>query len=323
MSTQPTQLPEGAKLVGFKYSAMGMYLSPYWSIRQVDGGYACAETRGEIYWPAIDGEDGLYGIGYDEEKGYGYEQYSSIGDPLAEDGPMHSLTLLTDDDMAELQRILEEHGVLAWDGFDEAWYPPKGVEVTDTGATFDLKLLFSDGTVMKAHGVDAYPEGYNDALVAIGKFFEEHTDYSAYYPKAFPQVEANKLTVSFAPSLYSSGATRYSIELTRSWKRWIIALEDPRGTLLPAGTNISEYGDTDDALPFERFMGIISEYGLESWNQADEIDNDGPREVCTMRISFDNGQYYEVSTNVYPENYEAFKAAMVAEIAAYYDEVHA
>ena len=319
---QHVQPPAGAKLIGFKHaSASGMTTPEYWSIRQTGEGYAFAETGDEIFWPEIDGADILDNIDFDEEKGYGYDGFSTRGDPLAEDAPMHSLTTLSDDDMAELLGILVEHDVLSWDGYDESWEPPAGLEVTDTGGFFDLKLLFSDGTLMTAHGKDAHPESYNDAMVALQHFLEPRTDYSAYYPLKFPDVAATSLSVRFAPNLYSPGSTRYSIELTRGWKRWAIVLEDPKGALLPEGTDISEYGDTDEELPFAQFMGIIAAHGLEQLNTSKEYDSAGPREQLHMLIRFENGQIYTVDTNVFPEGYESFKADMVSAIAAYYDEV--
>ena len=169
----PTQ-DEKPLVVGFRFDQQGMQREPYYSIRRVDGVFVCAITYGKPYWAELDGEEALEDCTPSDDGTYAYYAYDG-GDPFG-DGTGYSIATLTAEDREAFTQLLEEHGVFAWDGFDECWEPPEGMEVTDTGSTFDLQVLLSDGTRVNVHGIDAHPEGYSPAVLAIMEFFEEHTD---------------------------------------------------------------------------------------------------------------------------------------------------
>ena len=174
-----TDPAEDVTLTGFKFHQTGMMRYPSLSIRQTSDGYEAAATYDEIYWPEIDtpaGEDFFeyysYLI-YNEDGHYGYDEFVSGGDPF---DPEHSAgtytAKLTQDDMDNFFMLLNDAGVLEWDGFNGYWTPPAGMEVSDSGCTFDLKLLLSDGRVITAHGMDSYPNGYDEGMQVIYDFFE-------------------------------------------------------------------------------------------------------------------------------------------------------
>ena len=174
---QQTTPPDSPTLVGFRLSMQGMYEEPVYSIRQVEGGFECTATPIAIYWPAMDGDTVDHCL-KSTDGSYYYEPYTAFGDPLDPATSWFSRTLLDDADMAQLLDILVEHAVLSWDGFDEKRDWPEGFAPTDTGASFDLKILLSDGRLITAHGIDSYPDGYNAAINDIRAFFEQHEDYS-------------------------------------------------------------------------------------------------------------------------------------------------
>lgn len=311
--------PDGATVTGFRFSHRGMYWGPFYSIRQVEGGFECAVTNGDVYWPAMDGEDFLPWSELSPNGSYGYLDYG--GDPLGADS-YHSAVLLDDADMAEFTELLAEHGVFGWDGFDEQRTWEEGFQPTDTGDTFDLRILLSDGTHMSAHGVDVTPDDPAGGMNAIMRWFEAHADYSAYYPTELPDAQVLRLTIEFLPVFYRPGTSDFKIELNRGRGQWAVLLRDGKGEFLDEGTDLSDYATVDDAdtLPFDRFMNLLAAYDVASWNNT-TYDEGKNTEQWTVHVAFDNGQYVEIRTDRHPEWYEAFRADVVREIIAYYDEV--
>lgn len=316
---QPIDPPNGTTVVGFKFNQQGMMRGRYYSIRQVDGGFECADTGDEVFWLAMDGEETVEHGTISDDGTYAYEWLGK--DPLSPDNHC-SRTSLTEEDMVEFTELLTSHGVFGWDGFDEVWTPPAHMEVTDTGTTFNLDILLSDGTHISAHGIDSYPPGYNKAINAIQTYFEDHADWSRYYPTSIPMAGANWLIIEFSPTSSSPSASSYKIELWHGRRQWSVVMRDPHGEALEAGTDIADYGtiENGDDLPFDTFLGIIERYDIASWNQTKSSDGDG-KETWRVTVSFDNGQAIEIFTNQQPENYESFKAEVIDAIVAYYEQV--
>ncbi len=314
--SESVEAPNGATVVGFRYTHMGMYRGPFYSIRQVDGGYVCAETSSPIFWPAMDGSEGYT---LSDDGTYGYDSFST--DPMGKDA-YYSAVSLTDEDLVEFTNLLADDGVFEWDGFDETWAPPEGFEVTDTGDTFDLQVLLSDGTHISAHGVDTAPEGSNRAIADIMDWFEDHADYSRYYPTELPDSQAQRLMIEFLPVFYRPGTSDFKIELTRGTSRWAVLLRDGKGAFLDKGTDIGDYGTVDDpdTLPFDRFLDILRSYDVLSWNHIEHEDSDND-ERWIVTAYFENGQMIQINTNDHPDWYDGFRTTVVNEIIAYYNEV--
>lgn len=314
--SEPVEVSNDATVVGFRYTHMGMYRGPFYSIRQVGDGHVCAETSSPIFWPAM---DGLEGYTLSDDGTYGYDSFST--DPMGKDA-YYSAVSLTDEDLVEFTNLLADDGVFEWDGFDETWTPPEGLEVTDTGETFDLQVLLSDGTHISAHGVDTAPEGSNRAIADIMDWFEDHADYSRYYPTELPDSQAQRLMIEFLPVFYRPGTSDFKIELTRGTSRWAVLLRDGKGAFLDKGTDIGDYGTVDDpdTLPFDRFLDILRSYDVLSWNHIEHEDSDND-ERWIVTAYFENGQMIQINTNDHPDWYDGFRTTVVNEIIAYYNEV--
>ena len=168
----PADPTQPATVVGFKYAHQGMMREPYYSIRQVEDGFEGAATYSEVFWEAMDGAETMDYMERSADGSYGYDEYAG-GDPLGPESNAQ-IALLSSEEMEEFTALLQEHGVFAWDGFDEHYQPPAGMHMTDSGVTFDLKILLSDGTHISAHGVDAAPPNSSEAISAIFDFFERH-----------------------------------------------------------------------------------------------------------------------------------------------------
>lgn len=308
IAAQPS--PE-ARLVGFKFYEAGSYVGTYYTIKPADGETAygegefiCSETREELSWPEIDGDE--YCEPFPEE---------DAANPY--DGFGASVMAVKADEMAAFQAELEVLGVLGWNGFDEHYTPPEGV--LDMDNMFVLKMVYSDGTRVVARGYNRNPEGYSDVWNAVRAFFEAHEDRSASYPPAFPDEKATRLTIDLG-SPNGGNRPRWKIELVEGWHRWSICLKDPNGEVLPAGTDIQDYADIEGELPFDAFLDILRKYDLESWNGTDE-HGQGGGESCYISIFFANDKAYVLDTNILPDNYEAFRNECVLAIADYYEEV--
>lgn len=321
---EPAEMPApaGISLTGLRFISSGMYMSPVYAIRQTQEGFACSISDRPVYWQAMDGDDfRSEDREVNEEQGYSWDADSG-DDPLAEDAPSHSLVLVDEQPMYLLTNQLMDENILEWDGYDETWEPPVGMEVTDTGESFTLEALFSDGTHVKAHGIDAYPDNYNEVVGLIYDFFEEHQDYSAYYPTEFPDAEPTTLIIKFFDPHHFTNVSNYQIELHPSWdNEWIIRLTDPKGEFTAAGTDISKYGYVKNGeLPMKQFTDILKKYNLGEWNQAKPEQGAGD-EYWEITIYYDNGQSYHVYTNRKPDNYHAFRQETVQAIADYYNQV--
>ena len=57
--------------------------------------------------------------------------------------------------------------LLRWDGFD------KNKKNVSDGSTFTLSFTLADGTVVSAHGNNAFPENYADVYPAIRALYDE------------------------------------------------------------------------------------------------------------------------------------------------------
>lgn len=155
-------------------------------------------------------------------------------------------------------------------------------------------------------------------------FFEEHQDYSAYYPADFPDAEADTLMILFYDPNHFYNTPSFQIELHSSWdNEWIIRLTDPDGEFMPAGTDISEYGNLPEGetLPIEQFLDLLKKYDLGSWNQVTDSESGGPDEYWEITVYYENGQMYNVFTNQRPENYDAFREEAIRAICDYYRQV--
>ncbi len=309
-------------LTGLRFTAWGMMMQPSYSIREVPEGFECAITGDEIYWPAMDGDDLEEDYEINEERGYAWDSFSGP-DPLGPDAGTHSAVTVGDSEMQELFDKLMAENILEWDGYDEIWEAPEGMEVTDTGETFNLDLLFSDGKHLKAHGIDTFPENYGAVVKVIYDFFEEHQDYSQYYPTDFPEEAPTTLIVKFYDPHHFGKVPNYQIELHKSWgNEWIIRFTDPEGEFMTKGSDISKYGYVKDGvLPLEQFQDILKKYDLGSWNQREDHESGGPDEYWEITAYYENGQTYYVSTNYRPDNYDDFRNEMITAIRDYYNEV--
>ena len=281
-------LPEGVGLEGLKFHQSGSAEGIYCSIRAVPEGYEVRLSYDELYWTEMDG--------YESEQG----------------NSRVSRVIVSGEEIQALMAQLMEYDVLSWDGFDRSESLEE--EILDGDSGFDLKILLSDGQIIKAHGYNAFPPNSSTILSILANWFYSHEDYSAYYPDTFPECGATMLEI-LCPMYTAKNEEYFRIELYSSG-RWAFSFQDPEGTFLDAGTNISEYGNAED-LPFGKYLALLKEYGFEAYNRTDCNDGD-TKKYLSIKVMFEDGKGYTYCSNVYPKDYDAFRKELIPMMYADY-----
>jgi len=98
-----------------------------------------------------------------------------------------------------------------------------------------------------------------------------------------------------------------------------VVLTDPKGELLPAGTNIADYRQEEGELPFERFLELLKEHGTERWNGY-EASSQEQKDSFVIRLVFENGKEFFMEGTLPPEGFGAFREDFVNEIHLFYQE---
>lgn len=103
---------------------------------------------------------------------YSYEVEASGNDyrfrflPVREEDAQTALML--ESDVTALHEIINRFDLWKWHGFN------KSASGVLDGAGFTLHILFADGTVIDAHGNNAFPQSHNKALSEIKNLFSKY-----------------------------------------------------------------------------------------------------------------------------------------------------
>ena len=103
---------------------------------------------------------------------YSYEVEASGNDYRFRFLPMREedakTAIMTESDVAALHEIINRFDLWKWHGFE------KSASGVLDGAGFTLNILFADGTVIAAHGNNAFPQSHNKALSEIKNLFSKY-----------------------------------------------------------------------------------------------------------------------------------------------------
>lgn len=138
-------LPDGVTVKAIKFTRYLDYVEPCFSIRDEGDRVVLRMTPDELYWPDTDPEA---------------EEYT---DPQA----MDEGTVVSREQWDEFCRTIILNGVLAWDGFEGVREEDPELEMLDGDESFRMTMLFSDGTLIRAHGDQSFPENYDAVVTAI------------------------------------------------------------------------------------------------------------------------------------------------------------
>ena len=304
----PVEFPEGVTLTGFYMNQMGMARAPYYIMKVTESGtyMKISDLSPDDYlmWKDEDSEPLEQPSEY-----FGYIE-------TVKDIEYASHAKLEDDKVIrQMEESIVKYGSLGWDGYSEKEDMPG---VLDSGDSYNLYLELSDGTTVTMQGYNTCPAGFHNLYGEIVKIFEANSDYSRYMAKNFTDSPCNYMEVEIRDM--ESRNAYYQIRLRGTSNQWSITLNDPDGVILEKGTELSGYKESEEKLPYERFLNIMSDHGVEAWNQYEESTNSSGGKF-SIAMYFEDGKEFSARGNIYPEGFEAFKEVFVKEIYAYYLEV--
>ena len=304
----PIEFPEGVKLTGLHINQQGMMRMPYYMMKVTDTGtYMKISTLSPDDYDMWAGNE----TGNLEQPAEYFGYIETI-----KDVEYASLVKLEDETLIrQMEEVIVKYGALGWDGFSEH---EEMSGVLDAGDMYDLYLELSDGATVKMHGYNTCPNGFHDLYGEIVDIFEDNSDYSRYLASDFSASPCTLLEVELRDKEYSN--VYYKICLRAQNNQWSITLTDPVGLHMEKGTDISDYKEIEEPLPFERFLHVMSKYDVESWNQYEEMD-DTTRGRFDIIAYFEDGKEFIAYGNVYPYGFEEFKNEFIKEVYEYYKEV--
>ena len=299
----------GASLTGLYMTHQGMARGPYYIFKQTEDGIFMKTTDTDPKYLSIENPDGAAAD----------PRFNCVDMVLEEE--YASLVQLEDDGIVrELETAIENADALSWDGWNEKSNPGRGLfHVADSGDSYDLYLELSDGTSVTMHGSDTHPDSWGTLYFAVSEIFEENSDYSYYMAENFTDSPCTALFANF----YGANSTRTNFKLTLvEGSRWSVELHDPEGRVLEQGTDLSGYQSTEDKLPFDRFLDIMSQYHAEQWNGWEKTDAEATESNLKFDIMlfFEDDKEYRVTGNVYPEGFGEFSVEFIREIQKFYEE---
>jgi len=302
----PVAIPEGVKVTGLFITHQGMRSGPYYIMQTTEDG---------VYLKTSNLSPDDYCMIKDEDAAALPEnaKYLGFADRVKDCEYASSVLLKDDTALTELEAAIAKNGVLAWDGYNQT-DPMKGV--LDSGDSYQLYLELSDGTTVTMNGYNVCPAGFKPLLRTVRQMFEANSDYSRYLAKSLTDSPCVTLFAMFRDGM----RTEYRLELSVRNNRWVVMLADPYGNILPEKTDISDYGDMQQALPFDRFIKIMQQHGAEKCNGYYAADAKS-QSSFTLRLTFEDEKKFEASGTVLPEGFTAFKEDFIREIHRFYTEI--
>lgn len=334
------------KMTGFKYHRVGMSMGKYLMVIARPNGYDVIESENEIPWPGIDGGmltgNVFMGMAMAMNMNMamnmpagvenGQKKEKDITPPDADEiyraGGMLSFVNVSPEEGSAFFAELTEAGILSWDGFSESGNIPAGMR--DGQDFFTLRVLFEDGQVLKASGSNAYPDGYNDIMKIVNKFFANHVDYSKYYPTEFPDEVPSSLFIKIGTD--TPAADFYAeVEILGKERKWWTSVKDKKGVLLAPETFLVDVGivpeETPERLQYQRFIDILKRHDMGKLNNAKPAVNDGnvndefDRKALSVNILYSGNRRYQLMFNAKTAEYKDFFMDVAKEILAYHEEI--
>lgn len=203
--------------------------------------------------------------------------------------------ILQEDLLAELSRVATEYRMDAWDGFDKV-----NKHVLD-GESFEIRMVLGDGRLLRAHGSNAYPKGYQEAVLYIEQVLNDLTvRLTDLYPKT---IESENIVYM---SFVRSGAPHNESEVKLTCER----LEDGTLQLLGRIRSREDLSEQDvevytecEAFPFEEVENILSTYHCLKYNGWEQKAADN--EFASIYVRYDTGEVLEVCGTTLPDGFEA------------------
>lgn len=314
------ELSEGATLSGFYMSHQGMAMEPYYILRVTDDGcfmkISSEEPNG--YKMTEDGEEptkinGEGGLDSEREKSY-FRFVNTVKDCE------HASLVTVDETIVEqLENIVLEAGALNWDNYTKSKSEPG---VLDSGDSYDLFVLFSDGTTVTVDSYNSCPKGWDDFFGKASALFEENADYSQYRIQEFSEENCARMIVEFNDGNFSP-TNDFKVDIcvnedAGTWT-WSVRLKDSDGLYLPKGTDISEYAEESlDTLTYGRLIEVLKAHNVQNWDGVSGTLPEGNK-YLTVLIADKDDKSVAANGNNIPDNYDEVRDDFVKALIEFYE----
>lgn len=226
----------------------------------------------------------------------------------------------------ELEDLYKSCRLAEWDGFDK--YNSKVLD----GDSFGLKIEFSDGGKMSAHGSNAKPDGYKDFFDKMEKIMIPCRD------RILEAKHREKVEKGVSGDLYSilvnftqkgtSGRDSYNVLIQKESIRennFSVEVKSDSGEFFPKGeySTVRHVPDTD--IDFDAVRKMADEYSLIEWDDFDKAAEDyNNSEWFQIALSFGSTESplrISACGTEHPGHYEEFRKAFLTWLADTYMKV--
>lgn len=217
----------------------------------------------------------------------------------------------------KLEALYHDCRLYRWEGFS----------MTDTyvldGDGFSLSLMFVDGKRMSADGTNAYPEGYREFTSAMRSLFDPVIEEmkEAARQKRIAEGVRGKLDFVMINFKQQGASGRDSADalLAASGirnKNCDITVKCQSGEIFGKGERRVYAEVPEDILHLEEIQKLIEKYNVISWyNWEKSAENYSDCEWFQLDLSYDSGDAIRCMGTLHPENYDAFRAELLALLA--------
>lgn len=314
------ELSEGATLSGFYMSHQGMAMEPYYILRvtaddcfmkitnEEPTGYRMTEDGDEP--PKIGGEGSL-----DSEREKKYFGFVNT----IKDCEHASLIAADKTIVEELENIVLEEGVLNWDNYTKS---KSEFGVQDSGDSYDLFVLFSDGTTVTVDSYNSCPKGWDNFFGKVRDLFEENADYSQYRIQELSEKNCVRMIVEFNDGNLSP-TNDFKVDICvdedmRTWT-WAVRLKDSEGRYLPKGTDISDYREESlDTLNYGRLIEVLKAHDVQDWDGISGTLPEGNK-YMTVLIADKDDKTIDANGNNIPKDYDIVRDDFIKALIEFYE----
>lgn len=316
------ELSEGVTLSGFYMSHQGMAMEPNYILRVTDDGCYMKITseNPDGYKMTEDGENppilnGEGGLDLERENRY-FGFVNTIKDCE------HASLIMADNTIVEeLENIILEGGALNWDHYSKN-KSNKGV--LDSGDSYNLFILFSDGSTVTVDSYNSAPEGWDDFFVKVRELFEENADYSQYRIQEFSEEECSRMIVEFNDGNFTP-TNDFKVDICvneekKTWT-WAVRLKDSDGLYLEKGTDISECGEESlDTLDYGRLIEVLRAHDVQNWDGISGTLPGGNKYMTVLIANKDNKTVNANGNNI-PDDYDEVRDDFIKALIEFYDKI--
>lgn len=224
-------------------------------------------------------------------------------------------TVLDEPLLSSLEALVARHNLYAWDG-----YKQRNDMVLD-GESFSLSVVFADGSVIQAHGNNAFPKGYADAASDISALFSGPIEqYGDFFPKELESDALDYIFVNFNGAIPHHAYRFVCTSMKDGTVQIDFKIDDASGEFRADASPYQFFGFVE-SFPFDEIQAIVREYDMPSWNGWDKTaENYSECEWFQLDFGYDSGETISAMGTLYPDNYDEVRAALIRFFCEYIEQ---